>query len=151
MKMLKILGVLMLIGMVASVLLGGRNSSTQNNETTSQVKTLTDDERRQAENDRKIAEAQAEYDKSNRPNTISTNEVVSSQGVEMGFEKCVEKQREVAASMLGTDYNAITVANTNDLSVMKFCTDDGAVLSTCSRLDSKSITTKTDNRTGCAN
>ena len=32
-KMLKILGVLMLIGMVASVLLGGRNSSTQNNDT----------------------------------------------------------------------------------------------------------------------
>lgn len=33
MKMLKILGVLMLIGMVASVMLGGRNSSTQNNGT----------------------------------------------------------------------------------------------------------------------
>lgn len=33
MKMLKILGVLMLIGMVASVLLGGKRSNTQNNET----------------------------------------------------------------------------------------------------------------------
>ena len=76
-KMLKILGVLMLIGMVASVMLGGRNSSTQNNETittptvTAENTKLEADRKRDIENGKRFKTSVIEIEQGKAP-TLET-------------------------------------------------------------------------------
>ena len=152
MKMLKILGVLMLIGMVASVLLGGRNDDkNQTPQSVAAAPTVMDeDAKRQAENDSKIAEAQAEYEK--RKSSVTSNEssqvVVKEYSKEMDFDSCLALQKGME-NAISPNYKTLHLVSTSELSVVRFCTNDGSVLSTCSRPDKKSVTLQSTNMEGC--
>ena len=67
---------------------------------------------------------------------------VTSEGQRMQFEACLENIRRVS-SQLGVA--PINITETGILRIVRFPTDDGAVLVTCSRLDQKMIITRSSN------
>lgn len=126
-----------------------------NTETVSKTK-LSDAEiqnqQAKAESDRILAEAQAEYDANNgvKPtytDTPSQSTVNKSQSQPMDFSACKELQRKTMIDVL--PYKSFIVLNNQSISTIKLCTNDGAVLMSCSAADSSMITTETNNMQGC--
>lgn len=60
----------------------------------------------------------------------------------MSFEACSELQDGMIASVVGTGYEYGVVMDTNDLRMVRICTNDGSVLITCNRPDRKRIITQ---------
>ena len=170
MKILKLLAILMLLGIVSSLLLGGRKEYSETTSTisaastTTTAKIMTEDEKRQAENDKKIEEAQKEYLKSQPDKTTnlaeettvlkpSENKSNNSDGLEtqsmpMDFDKCLLTQKTMEET-ISPNYRTVHLVSTATLSVVRFCTNDGSVLSTCSAEDKKSVVIKSPHMDGC--
>ena len=104
-----------------------------------------------AESDRILAEAQAEYDANNEVELIYTNvpssSTIESQSQPMSFSECRKLQSKTMIEVL--PYKSFIIVDTQSISTVKICTDDGAVLISCSAPDSSMVTTKTDNIAGC--
>lgn len=150
MRILKLLGILMLIGMFASVLLGGRENENQTSQPVVSTPVVMDeDAKRQAENDRKIAEAQRQYDDARiaeKPLGVE----LPTQSKAMDFDSCKKLQSSIALSAIGTPTKVISTINTDILTSIRVCTVDGSVLISCSGPDSKMVATQSQNRDGCA-
>lgn len=84
-----------------------------------------------------------------QPSTPSSPTSEQTQSEDMPFEQCIQVQKAIQNSLAGTQYKVITIVDTPEVSLKKFCTNDGAVLHTCSALDKKAVTVKTDNKQGC--
>lgn len=65
----------------------------------------------------------------------------------MSFEACLQVIRQTA-SQLGVA--PINVVETNILRMVRFCSDDGSVLVTCSQPDQKLVVTRSPHRQGCS-
>lgn len=75
---------------------------------------------------------------------------LSSESFDSDFLSCIQQQNEFAEIMLSSgNYKVIPVVQTGILTIFKYCTNDGAILYTCSKEDRKMIVTKTPNKTGC--
>lgn len=72
---------------------------------------------------------------------------VESHSQQMDFSSCISLQKQTADFLGGQ--TVLHLVNTSDLSVVKYCTTNGAVLITCSKPDEKMVTTKSDNMKGC--
>ena len=72
---------------------------------------------------------------------------VESHSQAMGFAQCASLQQQTAELMSG--HTIIHVVNSPELSIVKYCADDGVILITCSQADGKMVTTKSNNRKGC--
>lgn len=81
----------------------------------------------------------------------SKNETTSSDTTSkiMSFGKCTDVQNEMTDSLNGTQYKVLTIVDTDVALVRKYCTNDGAVILTCSKPDLTLVTTKSTNTTGC--
>ena len=139
MNTLKLIGILMLFVVVSSVILGGNRKIDHTEKTP--IKMLSEDEKRQAENDRKIAEAQVEYEKNQAAKKTMVSDTTSQN---MDFASCKQKQAAMILELAGTNYKTDTIVNSGDMTMIRVCTDDGSVLITCSHADNKMIVKKSD-------
>jgi hypothetical protein len=64
----------------------------------------------------------------------------------MSFEDCLQAIRQTA-SQLGIA--PLNVVETNILRMVRFCSEDGSVLVTCSEPDQKMVVTRSPHRPGC--
>lgn len=105
-------------------------------------------------NKENIAKAQAEtanVAKDNDPYAVERTMrgiAPNSQGQDISFDDCKAKQSSMVLDLGGSQYKTEIIANTDIVSTIRVCTNDGSVLITCSALDGKLITTKSDG-TGC--
>ena len=115
---------------------------------------LSDEEIQQradkAESDRILAEAQAEYEANHevelKPVDLPDS-TLKSKSQPMDFSTCKNLQSQTMISVL--PYESFIVLNSDFISTIKVCTNDGAVLMSCSATDNVLITTQTDNTAGC--
>jgi hypothetical protein len=73
-------------------------------------------------------------------------EVPRSAAVVMSFDQCLEAIRKTA-SQLGVA--PINIVETDILRMVRFCTDDGSIVVTCSRADQRMVITRSPPRPGC--
>lgn len=73
--------------------------------------------------------------------TIPAAEALETQTQSMSFEACLGVIRNIASQFATAPIN---IAETNDMRIVRFVTDDGSVLVTCSRPDHKMIVTKSN-------
>ena len=67
----------------------------------------------------------------------------------MSFEKCSSVQNEMTNALKGTQYKVLAIVDTDIAIMRKYCTNDGAIILTCSKPDLKLVTTKSTDMTGC--
>lgn len=149
----------LLAGLLFSVLLLSGCGSQSNDAETAQIDAvvtpqLSDAEIEQqkikAESDRILAEAQAEYEANHEVELERVDMPqprVKSESQPLDFSDCRKLQSKTMLSILPN--KSLVIMDNSELSTVKICTDDGAVLITCSAPDSAMVTTKTDNTTGC--
>ena len=70
---------------------------------------------------------------------MPTAKALETQTQSMSFEACLGVIRNIASQFATAPIN---IAETNDMRIVRFVTDDGSVLVTCSRPDHKMIVTK---------
>lgn len=103
-----------------------------------------------AESDRILAEAQAEYEANHEaklePVDLPQSSVKSESQV-MNFSDCRNLQSKTMLDVLPN--KSFIILDSQEISTIKICTDDGAVLMSCSAPDNTMITTQTDNTAGC--
>ncbi len=134
---------------------GGDTPDTKTTTTTvASVSQLSDAEIEQrkikAESDRILAEAQAEYVANHEAELIPVDlpqDHVKTESQAMSFAECKSLQSKTMLDVLPN--KAFIIINSPTLSTVKICTNDGAVLMSCSALDELMTTTQTDNTAGC--
>ena len=81
---------------------------------------------------------------------LDENSVVKSESSNMDFSVCIQQQVEFSEAISSSgNYKVIPIVDTNILSIVRFCTNDGSVIHTCSAPDNKMVVTMSTNREGC--
>ncbi|WP_336143345.1 hypothetical protein [Acinetobacter sp. 102] len=68
----------------------------------------------------------------------------SSPSTIMSFDECKQKALSVQVAVAGTQYKSAVLVDSDIAYMARICTNDGSVLITCSALDKKMITTKSN-------
>lgn len=76
------------------------------------------------------------------PSRIDSRSEPRSTSVEMSFEDCIRTIQSTASQLGAAPRN---IVETTDMRMVRFITNDGSVLVTCSRADRKMVTTKSAN------
>lgn len=83
-------------------------------------------------------------------NKESIQSGVVSKSTDIDFATCMQQQNEMTAMLLSSgNYRVIPIVQTGFLSIVRFCTNDGSVLHTCSEEDGKMVVTMSPNQEGC--
>ena len=115
--------------------------------TTQPVNVITDDEKRESENARKIAEAQKAFDAKNVDKPVYAE--LPSESRSMDFYECKKIQASTLLSSVGTKTKVFSTVTTDILTSIRVCTTDGSVLLSCSKPDNKMVVTKSPYQDGC--
>lgn len=84
------------------------------------------------------------------PALIDDGSVVNSKSSDMDFSICMLQQAEFSEAISSSgNYKVISIVDTNVLSIVRFCTNDGSVIHTCNALDKKMVVAMSTNREGC--
>ena len=108
---------------------------------------VTDDEKRESENARKIAEAQKAFDAKNVDKPVYAE--FPSESRSMDFDECKKIQASTLLSSVGTKTKVFSTVTTDILTSIRVCTTDGSVLLSCSKPDNKMVVTKSPYQDGC--
>lgn len=108
---------------------------------------MTDDEKRESENARKIAEAQKAFDAKNVDKPVYAE--IPSESRSMDFDECKKLQASTLLSSVGTKTKVFSTVTTDILTSIRVCTTDGSVLLSCSKPDNKMVVTKSPYQDGC--
>lgn len=111
------------------------------------VNVMTDDEKRESENARKIAEAQKAFDAKNVDKPVYAE--LPSESRSMDFYECKKIQASTLLSSVGTKTKVFSTVTTDILTSIRVCTTDGSVLLSCSKPDNKMVVTKSPYQDGC--
>jgi len=111
------------------------------------VNVMTDDEKRESENARKIAEAQKAFDAKNVDKPVYAE--IPSESRNMDFDECKKLQAGTLLSSVGTKTKVFSTVTTDILTSIRVCTTDGSVLLSCSKPDNKMVVTKSPYQDGC--
>lgn len=111
------------------------------------VNVMTDDEKRESENARKIAEAQKAFDANNVDKPVYAE--IPSESRNMDFDECKKLQASILLSSVGTKTKVFSTVTTDILTSIRVCTTDGSVLLSCSNPDNKLVVTKSPYQDGC--
>ena len=111
------------------------------------VNVMTDDEKRESENARKIAEAQKAFDAKNVDKPVYAE--LPSESRSMDFDECKKLQASTLLSSVGTETKVFSTMTTDILTSIRVCTTDGSVLLSCSKPDNKMVVTKSPYQDGC--
>ena len=111
------------------------------------VNVMTDDEKRESENARKIAEAQKAFDAKNVDKPVYAE--FPSESRSMDFYECKKIQASTLLSSVGTKTKVFSTVTTDILTSIRVCTTDGSVLLSCSKPDNKMVVTKSPYQDGC--
>ena len=111
------------------------------------VNVMTDDEKRESENARKIAEAQKAFDANNVDKPVYAE--LPSESRNMDFDECKKLQASTLLSSVGTKTKVFSTVTTDVLTSIRVCTTDGSVLLSCSKPDNKLVVTKSPYQDGC--
>jgi len=111
------------------------------------VNVMTDDEKRESENARKIAEAQKAFDAKNVDKPVYTE--IPSESRIMDFDECKKLQANTLLASVGTKTKVFSTVTTDILTSIRVCTTDGSVLLSCSKPDNKMVVTKSPYQDGC--
>ena len=111
------------------------------------VNVMTDDEKRESENARKIAEAQKAFDAKNVDKPVYAE--LPSESRSMDFDECKKIQASTLLSSVGTKTKVFSTVTTDILTSIRVCTTDGSVLLSCSKPDNKMVVTKSTYQDGC--
>lgn len=124
------------------------NPTAQTTQATAQpVNVMTDDEKRESENARKIAEAQKAFDAKNVDKPVYAE--IPSESRSMDFDECKKLQASTLLSSVGTKTKVFSTVTTDILTSIRVCTTDGSVLLSCSKPDNKMVVTKSPYQDGC--
>lgn len=84
------------------------------------------------------------------PENLDEGNVVESKSAEMDFASCMLQQAEFSDAISSSgNYKVIPIVDTNVLSIVRLCANDGSVIHTCSAPDNKVVITRSTNREGC--
>lgn len=84
------------------------------------------------------------------PEKLDEGSVVESKSAEMDFSTCMLQQAEFSDAISSSgNYKVIPIVDTNVLSIVRLCANDGSVIHTCSAPDNKVVITRSTNREGC--
>jgi len=84
------------------------------------------------------------------PENLDGGNVVESKSAEMDFASCLLQQTEFSDAISSSgNYKVIPIVDTNILSIVRLCANDGSVIHTCSAPDNKVVITRSTNREGC--
>ena len=84
------------------------------------------------------------------PENLDEGNVVESKSAEMDFSTCMLQQAEFSDAISSSgNYKVIPIVDTNILSIVRLCANDGSVIHTCSAPDNKVVITRSTNREGC--
>nr|WP_181716619.1 lipoprotein [Psychrobacter sp.]QJS05681.1 hypothetical protein [Psychrobacter sp.] len=84
------------------------------------------------------------------PDLIDDGSIVNSKSSDMDFSICMLQQAEFSEAISSSgNYRVISIVDTNILSIVRFCTNDGSVIHTCNALDKKMVVAMSTNREGC--
>lgn len=84
------------------------------------------------------------------PENLDEGNVVESKSAEMDFSTCMLQQAEFSDAISSSgNYKVIPIVDTNVLSIVRLCANDGSVIHTCSAPDNKVVITRSTNREGC--
>ena len=111
------------------------------------VNVMTDDEKRESENARKITEAQKAFDAKNVDKPVYAE--LPSESRSMDFDECKKLQASTLLSSVGTKTKIFSTVTTDVLTSIRVCTADGSVLLSCSKPDNKMVVTKSPYQDGC--
>ena len=111
------------------------------------VNVMTDDEKRESENARKIAEAQKAFDAKNVDKPVYAE--FPSESRSMDFYECKKIQASTLLSSVGTKTKVFSTVTTDILTSIRVCITDGSVLLSCSKPDNKMVVTKSPYQDGC--
>ena len=111
------------------------------------INAMTDDEKRESENARKIAEAQKAFDAKNVDKPVYAE--LPSESRSMDFDECKKLQASTLLSSVGTKTKVFSTVTTDILTSIRVCTTDGSVLLSCSKADNKMVVTKSPYQDGC--
>ena len=111
------------------------------------VNVMTDDEKRESENAKKIAEAQKAFDAKNVDKPVYAE--IPSESRSMDFDECKKLQASTLLSSVGTKTKVFSTVTTDILTSIRVCTTDGSVLLSCSKADNKMVVTKSPYQDGC--
>lgn len=124
------------------------NPTAQASQATAQpINAMTDDEKRESENARKIAEAQKAFDTKNVDKPVYAE--IPSESRNMDFDECKKLQASTLLSSVGTKTKVFSTVTTDILTSIRVCTTDGSVLLSCSKPDNKMVVTKSPYQDGC--
>ena len=111
------------------------------------INVMTDDEKRESENARKIAEAQKAFDAKNVDKPVYAE--IPSESRSMDFDECKKLQANTLLASVGTKTKVFSTVTTDILTSIRVCTTDGSVLLSCSKPDNKMVVTKSPYQDGC--
>lgn len=84
------------------------------------------------------------------PYLVDDGSTVESKSSEMDFPTCMLQQAEFSDAISSSgNYKVIPIVDTNVLSIVRLCANDGSVIHTCSAPDNKMVVTMSTNREGC--
>lgn len=73
--------------------------------------------------------------------SIQSGDPIKSESIPMNFSACVALQQQSVSAVFGAGYKTSVIVDTNELRMVRICTNDGSVLITCSEPDGNMITT----------